>query len=450
MRKYTCPCCGYKTIYRKETFFDLCPVCFWETDPTQLADPHYKGGANRPSLVEAQQNFIVFGACEKEVFPYVRMPLADEKKDKNWSPIDVNTEGVLFLKRLWNETTGNPKTNNWGTSVYYFQTDEKGDVLKQITVYDNGKILKYSNLHIEDEFGGLSEVALDFNDSGTEMGDNGYEKIAKNDFFKLWNKPIIETFTGKKIHLAGWHIGIYNKEINSYKTTLKADETLISATLDHRFMLDLSFEIREEHFPKTGFYTLKIKEGNTWIHFFNYMNWEETVAVTQKWIDEIQEANKVVDARKPEEAKVFDVRVKVDNQIVMSKLTTWRNMDWDVEKFRNIDIQIRDETYSIIDTFTDFENMLLALQKSLPKNYQIETCFFCRFSSYFVAGNDNFGTIICFKDHKDKFLKVKSKDDFIDFLGEMKAYNFVDETHYCNEFQLIKGSDWAFKNQIKD
>jgi hypothetical protein len=443
MLKYPCPCCGYKTIYREDTFYDLCPVCFWETDPYQLAHPHYAGGANRPSLVEAQQHFILCGACEKEVFPYVRMPLADEKKDKNWSPIDVNTEGVLFFKRHWDETTGDQKTDSWGTSFYYFETDTEGDVLKQIVVYDNGKILKYSHLHLEDEYGGLSEQTLD-------LTGNEYTPLSKNDFFKLWNKPIIETFTSKKISLAGWHIGVYNREINSYKTKLKADETLISATLDHRFMLDLSFQIREEHWPKSGFYLLEIKEGHTGIHYFTYMNWDEAATATQRFIDEINEANKVVDARKPEEAKTFDVRVKVDNQIVMSKLTTWRNMDWDVEKFRNIDIQVRDETYSIIDTFTDFENMLLTLQKSLPENYQIETCFFCRFSSYFVAGNDNFGTIMCLKDHKDKFLKVKSKDDYIDFLGEMKAHNFVDETHYCNEFQLIKGSDWAFKNQIKD
>jgi Cysteine-rich CPCC len=443
MQKYTCPCCGYKTIEREDTFYDLCPVCFWETDPIQLADPHYKGGANRPSLAEAQQNFIVFGACENDVFPYVRMPLADEKRDENWFPFEGEKEGLLYFKRHWDETTGSDKTDSWGKSSYYFETDKEGNVLKQMVVYDNGKVLKYSHLHIEDEFGGLAEQGLD-------LTDEGYTPLSKNDFFTLWNKPIIETFTAKKIHLAGWHIGVYNKEINSYKTQLKADETLISATLDHRFTLDLSFENREEHFPKTGFFLLQINEGHTGIHYFIYMNWDEAATATQRFIDEINEANKTVDVKKIEEEKSFQVRVSIDNQIVMSKLTTWRNMDWDVEKFRNIQIEIKDETYSIIDTFTDFENMLLALQKSMPKNYQIETCFFCRFSSYSVAGNDNFGTLICLKDYKDKFLKVKNKDDFIGFQSEMNAFILVEETHYCSEFQLIHGSDWAFKNQIKN
>ncbi len=351
MKKYPCPCCGYTTIPREDTFYDLCPVCFWETDPIQLAAPTHKGGANRPSLIEAQQNFIQFGACEKEVFAYTRLPLEDEKKE--------------------------------------------------------------DNLHL--------------------------------------SPSIIETFTTKKIYLAGWHIAVYDAEVNSFETKLEEDKTIISATLDHRFMLDLTFEKGGDHFPQYGSFTLEIKEGHTGIHYFNYMNWHETVAATQKWVDEISVANKTVDTPKAEEEMSFQVRVNIDNQIVISKLTTWRNMDWDVEKFRNIEIEVKNETYSFIDTFTDFENMLLALQKSLPENYQIETCFFCRFSSYFVAGNDNFGNLDCFKKCKKKFIKVNSKCTLIDlYETEKENIEQVEETHYCSDFQLIKSEDWVFKNQIKD
>jgi Cysteine-rich CPCC len=442
MEKFACPCCGYKTIYREDTFYDLCPVCFWETDPIQLADPTYKGGANRPSLTEAQQNFILFGACEKDVFPYTRLPLADEMRDEEFQTFDQNTEGSLFFKRHWNESSGNPKTDSWGTSMYYFETTKSGEVLKQIVVYINGKTLKYNNLYEEDEFGGLSEVHLD-------LTDEGYEPLSINAFFDLWNTPVIETFTAQKIHLAGWHIAVYNAEVNSFKTKLVADEKLISATLDHRFMLDLSFEKGGEHFPRNGFYLLQIKEGHTGIHYFIYMNWEEAATATQQFIDEINEVNKTVDVKKVEEEKAFYVRVKIDNQIVMSKLTTWRNMDWDVEKFRNIQIQVRDETYSIIDTFTDFENMLLALQKSMPANYRIETCFFCRFSSYNPVGNDNFGALDCFKNCKKEFAKVDAKHVLFALHDKEKAVIFkVEETHYCTDFQPIKAGDWVYKHII--
>jgi hypothetical protein len=206
--------------------------------------------------------------------------------------------------------------------------------------------------------------------------------------------------------------------------------------------LDLVYETNAK-------FVLKIKEGNTWIHFFNYMNWEETVTATQRWIDEIQAANKTVDTPKAEEEQVFDVRVSIDNQVVMSKLTTWRNMDWAIGKYRNIKIQIGEECFSIINTFTDFENMVLELQKSLPQNYKIETCFFCRFSSYSVGGNDDFGALICFKNEKKRFCKVENKDDFIDFQGTIKNFNFVNETDYCAEFVWIKSNEWSFKNQLK-
>ncbi len=444
--KYACPCCGYKTIDREDTFYDLCPVCFWETDPYQLANPTYKGGANRPSLAEAQQNFILFGACEKDGFAYTRLPFEDEIKDENFQIFDENpkyTEGSLFFKRHWNESTGEPLTDDWGTSFYYFETTQSGEVLKQMVIYDNGKVLKYSDLYLEDAFGGLTDQDLDLMDSA-------YTPLSKNAFFILWNKPIIETFTAKKIYLAGWHIATYNRVINSFQTKLEADETLISATLDHRFMLDLRFEKGEEHFPRNGFYTLKIKEGGTWIHFFNYMNWDEAAAATQHWIDEINEANKTVDVRKAEEKKAFNVRINIDNQVVMSKLTTWRNMDWGVEKFRNIQLEVRDETYSIVDTFEDFERMLLALQKSLPENYQLETCLFCRYSGYNPIGNDNFGALDCFKNCKKELLEINEKHALFALYKKKKASIFkVEETHYCDEFQFIKSGDWVYKHQLK-
>ena len=361
MQKYTCPCCGYKTIEREDTFYDLCPVCFWETDPYQLANPEYSGGANQSSLIEAQQNFILYGACEKEDIFKTRMPLVDEIKDEN------------------------------------FQT-----------------------------------------------------------FIENNSRPKMKDFAKNKLHFSGWHLPIFKEKIIYPNPEFKEDELLISATLDHRFLLDLSYQKGGNHFPRNGFFLLNIKEGNTGIHYFNYMTWEETVEITQKWVDEIQEANKIVDVPNPDEEQIFDVRVSIDNltkesfgQIVMSKLTTWRNMDWEVGKYRNIQIQIGEELFSIIDTFTDFENMILALQKSLPKNYKIETCFFCRFSTYNIFGNDDYGELICLKKYKNEFLKVNDKHSLLELLTPITAKEFVNETDYCDEFRWIKSGEWVFKNQLK-
>lgn len=85
MEKYTCPCCGYKTL-DDEHEYDICPICFWEDDLFQFENVDLLG-ANPVSLREAQQNFIKFGACEINMIKNVRKPNIDDIKDENWQQI---------------------------------------------------------------------------------------------------------------------------------------------------------------------------------------------------------------------------------------------------------------------------------------------------------------------------------------------------------------------------
>lgn len=85
----TCRCCGYITLGNDEHgSYQICPICYWEEDPVQAADPDYSGGANKVSLRQAQKNFIQFGACEKKMVKYVRRPDASEMKDLEWKLVD--------------------------------------------------------------------------------------------------------------------------------------------------------------------------------------------------------------------------------------------------------------------------------------------------------------------------------------------------------------------------
>jgi hypothetical protein len=86
---FPCPCCGYKTFSHKPNgSYDICEVCFYEDNPNQLEEPDYKGGANPMSLRQAQQNFLKFGACDREMLRNVRPPAKDEQRDENWKPLD--------------------------------------------------------------------------------------------------------------------------------------------------------------------------------------------------------------------------------------------------------------------------------------------------------------------------------------------------------------------------
>jgi len=86
--KYTCPCCGYKTLDEEPPgTYDICEICYWEDDNIQFDDPDYEGGANVPSLRQAQKNFIEWGACEKRFIKFVRKPNENDIKDIDWESL---------------------------------------------------------------------------------------------------------------------------------------------------------------------------------------------------------------------------------------------------------------------------------------------------------------------------------------------------------------------------
>lgn len=87
---------------------------------------------------------------------------------------------MKYFKRIWDETRGD-EFDNWGTSIWYFETDKSGLPTKQIEVYQNGKVLKYDQSKLEDEFGGLGGQELDL----IEFSEF---QITKKEFEKVWNE----------------------------------------------------------------------------------------------------------------------------------------------------------------------------------------------------------------------------------------------------------------------
>ena len=56
MDRILCPCCGEYCMQEK---FDICPVCGWENDPVQNQDPDLAGGANKKSLNDYREEFLI-------------------------------------------------------------------------------------------------------------------------------------------------------------------------------------------------------------------------------------------------------------------------------------------------------------------------------------------------------------------------------------------------------
>jgi hypothetical protein len=84
---HPCPCCGRLVFAEPPGSYEICPICFWEDDPVQAADPWFAGGANTPSLADAQRNFAEFGAMEPRFVNNVRAPTERDVVDPKWRPL---------------------------------------------------------------------------------------------------------------------------------------------------------------------------------------------------------------------------------------------------------------------------------------------------------------------------------------------------------------------------
>lgn len=99
--RYPCPCCGHQTyILPAGGSWQLCPVCFWEDS---LGDPPHSG-SNEVSLLEAQENFLNFGAAERKYRSAVRSPLQEEAKPLGWLSFpEIMTKVIKLIEETFKD-----------------------------------------------------------------------------------------------------------------------------------------------------------------------------------------------------------------------------------------------------------------------------------------------------------------------------------------------------------
>jgi len=91
--KYPCPCCGYMVFEDCPGSYDICPICYWEDDLTQLRFQRTTG-ANHVSLVEGQRNYDRDGVCELRFRSHVRVATASDVRDPDWRQLDPSTDTI--------------------------------------------------------------------------------------------------------------------------------------------------------------------------------------------------------------------------------------------------------------------------------------------------------------------------------------------------------------------
>ena len=85
---------------------------------------------------------------------------------------------MIYLKRRWDENRGD-KYSGWGGSWWFFETDQEGNVLRQIEADDNGPKKKYCIEKPSDNDGMLAKHRLDLKEFETD-------EISQDEFEKQW------------------------------------------------------------------------------------------------------------------------------------------------------------------------------------------------------------------------------------------------------------------------
>ncbi|MCC6327003.1 MAG: hypothetical protein IT174_00705 [Acidobacteria bacterium] len=81
-----------------------------------------------------------------------------------------------------------------------------------------------------------------------------------------------------------------------------------------------------------------------------------------------------------------------------------------------------------------FEDELLDIQAQLPTGCTFRSCFGCAYSDYSVYGHGFFGNMLCFRNIKDRYSKVKDKDEYMEIMD--LSIETVQETYVCPEFAI--------------
>lgn len=85
-----------------------------------------------------------------------------------------------------------------------------------------------------------------------------------------------------------------------------------------------------------------------------------------------------------------------------------------------------------LGTSSLFEGAAEQLNKKIDGKFIIKNCFWCLYSDYSVYGQGLAGSMLCFLNYKNEYLKVKCKDEYMELPTNIPM---VQEIYYCDSFE---------------
>ncbi len=118
---FTCPCCGYDVFSEPPGHYEICPICNWEDDISQLKFVETLG-ANEVSLLQAQDNFKNFGASERHFISHEKRGDNTYAKNPSWRMFDVEIDKIVDPQKD-KDCGGDYPTDS--TKLYYWTNSSK-------------------------------------------------------------------------------------------------------------------------------------------------------------------------------------------------------------------------------------------------------------------------------------------------------------------------------------
>lgn len=125
----------------------------------------------------------------------------------------------------------------------------------------------------------------------------------------------------------------------------------------------------------------------------------------------------------PHDMETSQVRAYCDDQRV------W----WDDQVVTDFRLTVDGEEFSVPCEDLWFDTNLQELCRMIEPRYQLRCCYTCQWSDYSPYGSDDFGTMLCYRAHKDVYLRVNDKRDYFEHLEALPCEQ-RQETFHCTDF----------------
>jgi hypothetical protein len=103
------------------------------------------------------------------------------------------------------------------------------------------------------------------------------------------------------------------------------------------------------------------------------------------------------------------------------------------EESYSASLEFRQQRICTTGAARDFEDILSAIARQLPKGMFFLNCFGCQYADYSVYGNGTFGDMMCFRNVKASYNAVKTKLDYRKIHESFEQT--VQEVYLCEEFE---------------